>query len=1006
MAVRLRRCVFFAVGCVLLGSVGAVMPPPAGAAPDSTGVTTRVSTRSGGGQATAQGPAGAGQPAVSDTGAAPSVAFTSDATNLVTDDHNGASDVFVTQGGTIWRVSLGNNFTEANGNSFSPAVSGDGRFVAFTSEADNLVPGDTNDALDVFVYDRDQSTVTRVSVAGDGTEANGDSRSPQVSDTVPPVVAFTSAATNLTAGDGNGRTDVFVRTLGSSPSTTLVSAAAGATTPGNGASDEPSIDMSGTKVAFSSGATNLVSGDANGKTDVFWRDLTSGATETVSVPNSGSKPANGDSISPSLSGDGQTIAFASDASNLGGSDNNDTTDVFVRSRATTSTVLMSRDCNGSVGDDASYGPRISSDTSPGNARAGVTFVTDASNLLDGCSGSPAPKDNNNVTDIYVRPFTGGPIVNERVSRDTAGAEFTRPSLEAAISGDGQFVAFTVGTPGPAGEGPVNDADVFGRDRQDNQTTRLSAPTNGTAVGPAITEFPAISGDGKVVAYASAAPDLVTDDSNGLTDVFVSDRAKSETTRVSLGLAGAQPDGPSAVDSAPALSGDGQIVAFSSQATNLVADDTNSVGDVFVYDRAKKETTRVSVGPGGAQATGGDSWAPSVSGDGRYVAFASDANNLVADDTNNATDVFRYDRQAKTTTRISVGANGTPGDEISYSPSISGDGSVVAFLSAAHNLAVGDTNDVTDVFLRDLAAGTTVEVKTPGGTPGNGESSAPSLSADGRSVAFASAASNLAPDDTNNAADIFVFDRAAGTIERVNVGPGGAAASRDSETPSISGDGRFVAFSSEAPNLVPTDTNRRTDVFVRDRTLGQTTRVSLGPVPGGQCAATQGDRPSLRPSISINGGVVAFQSTATNLVSLDTNAAPDIFAHDRASPGGYWLVGSDGGIFNYAPACFAGSTGGTKIAKPIVGIAATPTGRGYWLVASDGGVFSFGDAAFFGSTGAMKLNKPILGMAATPSGKGYWLVASDGGVFSFGDGRFFGSTGAIKLNQPIVGLAAT
>jgi hypothetical protein len=150
-------------------------PRAAGGLADSTGVTTRVSVKTGGGQADARGPAGAGQPAVSDTFDV--VAFVSDASNLVADDHNGVSDVFVNQNGTITRVSLGPNSIEANGASSSPSLSHDGRYVAFTSAADNLVPGDTNDALDVFVYDRRDRTVTRVSVAGDGTEANGDSRS-------------------------------------------------------------------------------------------------------------------------------------------------------------------------------------------------------------------------------------------------------------------------------------------------------------------------------------------------------------------------------------------------------------------------------------------------------------------------------------------------------------------------------------------------------------------------------------------------------------------------------------------------------------------------------------------------------------------------------------------------------------------------------------------------------------------------------------------------------------
>jgi hypothetical protein len=122
--------------------------------------------------------------------------------------------------------------------------------------------------------------------------------------------------------------------------------------------------------------------------------------------------------------------------------------------------------------------------------------------------------------------------------------------------------------------------------------------------------------------------------------------------------------------------------------------------------------------------------------------------------------------------------------------------------------------------------------------------------------------------------------------------------------------------------------------------------------------------------------------------------------------GYWLVASDGGVFSFGDATFYGSTGSFHLNQPIVGITATPTGRGYWLVASDGGVFSFGDATFYGSTGSFHLNQPIVGITATPTGRGYWLVASDGGIFSFGDAIFYGSTGSIHLNQPIVGAAVT
>ncbi|HEV3365293.1 MAG TPA: hypothetical protein VG795_14330, partial [Acidimicrobiia bacterium] len=237
------------LGLVLFFMIG---PATVGALPNSTGLTTRVSVKTGGAQAEARGPASAGEPAVSENGFV--VAFVSDATNLVAEDTNGVSDVFVNQGGTIKRVSLGDSFAEANGANSEPALSGDGRFVAFTSAADNLVPGDTNAALDVFVYDRQLSTVRRVSVAGDGNQADGDSRSPSI-DRTGSLVAFTSEAANLVAGDTNGQPDVFVRSLGTSPATTLVSAAADGSGPGDGASDEPSLSRDGSMVAFSSHAT-------------------------------------------------------------------------------------------------------------------------------------------------------------------------------------------------------------------------------------------------------------------------------------------------------------------------------------------------------------------------------------------------------------------------------------------------------------------------------------------------------------------------------------------------------------------------------------------------------------------------------------------------------------------------------------------------------------------------------------------------------------------------------
>ncbi len=150
------------------------------------------------------------------------------------------------------------------------------------------------------------------------------------------------------------------------------------------------------------------------------------------------------------------------------------------------------------------------------------------------------------------------------------------------------------------------------------------------------------------------------------------------------------------------------------------------------------------------------------------------------------------------------------------------------------------------------------------------------------------------------------------------------------------------------------------------------------------------------------GSGAVDVTVTGPAGISVTSSQDRFSYRQ----GYWLVASDGGVFDYGASPFLGSAGAIHLNKPIVGMASTPDGGGYWLVASDGGVFAYGDAQFFGSTGNITLNKPIVGMAPTPDGYGYWLVASDGGIFAFGDAQFFGSMGGHPLNKPIVGMAAT
>jgi Tol biopolymer transport system component len=241
-----------------------------------------------------------------------------------------------------------------------------------------------------------------------------------------------------------------------------------------------------------------------------------------------------------------------------------------------------------------------------------------------------------------------------------------------------------------------------------------------------------------------------------------------------------------------------------------------------------DITRVNVSSAGAQADA-VSFGAGLSADGRYVTFSSDASNLVAADTNNARDVFVRDRRAGTTERVSLSGTGAQGDEESFGTSITPDGRAVAFTSRASNLVQGDTQGQTDAFVRDLRTGATVRVSvSSNGVPGNSESASPKLSANGRHVVFQSWATNLVAGDTGEAEDVFVRDLATRTTERVSVSSSGEQANDYSFGVAISGDGRYVAFVSSATNLVPGDTNNAADVFLRDRRAGTTTRVNVGP----------------------------------------------------------------------------------------------------------------------------------------------------------------------------------
>jgi pimeloyl-ACP methyl ester carboxylesterase len=400
---------------------------------------------------------------------------------------------------------------------------------------------------------------------------------------------------------------------------------------------------------------------------------------------------------------------------------------------------------------------------------------------------------------------------ERISVSSTGGDANGASNYASISADGRFVAFWSQAHNLV-SGDSGGGGIFVRDRENGINERVSISSTGVnAQGN--TMFPAISANNRFVAFASNASNLVSGDTNGVWDIFVRDRQMGITERVSISSLGAQGNGNS---NHASVSEDGRFVAFDSYASNLVMGDNNDTYDIFVHDRLNDITERVNLSSTEAQTEPYSSFDPSISGDGRFVAFRSLAPNLVLGDTNLKWDIFVRDRQAGTTQRVSINNSNVQANDDSIDSAISSDGNFVVFASTASNLVSGDANDLYDLFVRDRQGGITerIEVFGEGGGQADYSGLDPCISGDGRFIAFSTyGLDSLVPGDTNNAADIFVYDRQTETNKRVNLSSAGVQANYVSNLASISGDGRFVAFSSLADNLVANDTIGQRDVFV-------------------------------------------------------------------------------------------------------------------------------------------------------------------------------------------------
>lgn len=711
------------------------------------------------------------------------VAFHSGSYHLIPGSNGSRGQIYVRDRHleTTTLVSTSPTGVPGNENSASASISADGRYIAFTSLATNFVDGDTNGELDIYLLDRDTGDIQLISNHSDGTRANGASYTPSISPNGR-YVAYTSRASNLVDGDNNGTNDIFMydRLEGT---TELVSISTSGVA-GNGTSqNKPDVTDDGL-VVFNSSSSNLVHHDTNGTfTDVFVRDTVNGVTEIVSINDSGEQGHT--SVEPSISNDGRFIAFRSHAANLVDEDTNEVADIFIHDRQQASTKRISVHSNGAQSNAMSFGTSMSADGST------IAFLSQANNLVDDSPG-------------------------------------------------------------------IVDSNVFIHDRLSSATEWVTRPIQRQATGDS--NIPSMSADGRFIAFSSTAPDLVIDDINGLEDVFVRDRVTGHTELISGRKNPTTLDLESGNGASyhPQISADGRYVSFTSQAKNLVPGDTNEAADIFVRDRLTQTTRRVTVTADGTQAND-HSVESSISGDGRFVAFTSYALNLDGGMVENRSYLFVHDNHDGQIRRLSMlPAEGS-------SPRMSADGSTIVVHWHTNNLVVMDRlgeEPIEYVTMSILGGGA------------NGVSGAPSISADGRFVAFQSAATNLVPNDTNGVVDVFVRDMALQTTQRISLSPQGQQGNGNSTLPSISADGRYVAFQSAATNLVPGDTNGVADIFLHDYLLVSTERVSTA------SDGTQANGPSMWPAINANGRQIAYASNADNLITGDTNQNTDIFLFNR------------------------------------------------------------------------------------------------------------------------------
>lgn len=855
------------------------------------------------------------------------------------------------QSATIALVSVNlSGVAGGNGDSLPADLSTNGRYALFVSSASDLVSGDTNSATDVFVRDLVSGTTTLVSVNTNGVAGNGASRSPAMT-LDGRYVAFVSDATDLVPGDTNKIADVFVRDL-QAGMTMLASVGAVSTNrsspTGNGSSESPALSADGRYVAFFSTATNLVQGVPPGG-DVYVRDLAAGATTWASsyartVLNTNKVV----SFNLALSADGQFVAYeASKTSGVGTilrySLASGLTDIvhtngavpitayqdiqtldmspdgrfiaFVANTNDTSTsCILLWDANSGMvslisGDTNNQVPAGATCDQPSLTPDGrfVAFVSTSSNL----TSNPLIGDYH----LYVRDTQAG--ATTMLDADTNGVgSLISPAVTLRITPDAHFAAFDCDDAYLVPNDRNRGSDVFLRDITSGAVQMISthdpALPSATANGSSTIASTSMTTDGHFIAFASDADNLTSNDTNECSEVFVRDLASGATVLVSVNTNGWSGD---AVSFDPAISPDGRFVAFTSSADDLISGATNKVQQVFLRDLQNGTTTLVSISSAGNAPGNKDSYSPFVSTGGRYVLFRSQALNLAAVSGSiayPAENLFLRDMQAGVTHALTT----------------QGQSGFVAMSADGHYVALGApaTGSACYLYLWNSQSEAFIYTNSFAGTLATSIYGA-AITPDGSRAAFAGtpglylmdtttgSGSLLAPASTNYEDlrfsanglwlacaqrgrdfinQIYLYDLQNGGSTQVthNLNPS-SAPSADSDSPAISADGRFVAYRSRATNLVAGVATGLPEVFLYDRQTGLNSLLGASLLNG-----LNPNNRSLPPVFSGDGDTLAFASWASDLVSGDFNQNSDVFTYTflnltlapAASPGqGPWLT---------------------------------------------------------------------------------------------------------------------